>query len=89
MVTASNDSDIQVNRHAFFARKCNIPNNHNDRSFSQEEAPKWPQDYYVCDILAVFKQPPHGILKKTAFERHFPSMEFKKSIFYDNYNLWK
>jgi hypothetical protein len=28
---------------------------HTNPSFSQEEAPKWPQDYYVCDILAVFK----------------------------------
>ena len=62
---------------------------HTNQSFSQEEGPKWPQDYYVCDIVAVFKRPPRGISKKTTFERHFPGLEFKKSTFYDNYNLWK
>lgn len=70
-----------------------------DHSFSQQssltvfcsddEPPKWPQDYYVCDILTVFKKPPHGVSKRAVFERQSPGLPFKKSMFYDNYNLWK
>jgi hypothetical protein len=46
------------------------------------------QDYHVCDVAAVFKKPPHGISKKATFTMHFPGLQFKKSMFYDNYNLW-
>jgi hypothetical protein len=56
--------------------------------YSDNEEPKWPQDYYVCDVVAVFKKPPHGISKKASFTMHFPGLQFKKSTFYDNYNLW-
>jgi hypothetical protein len=38
--------------------------------------------------VAVFKKLPCGISKKAAFVKHFPGLEFKKSTFYDNYNLW-
>jgi hypothetical protein len=55
---------------------------------SEDEAPKWPQDYYVCDIAKAFKQPPQGLSKKAAFGAYFPGLSFKKSTFYDNYNLW-
>ena len=57
--------------------------------YSDDEGPKWPQDYHVCDVVAVFKKPPHGISKKAAFAMHFPGLQFKKSTFYDNYNLWE
>jgi hypothetical protein len=53
-----------------------------------DEGLKWPQDYHVCDVMSVFKKPPHGISKKAAFMKHFPGLEFKKSTFYNNYNLW-
>ena len=53
-----------------------------------DEGPKWPQDYHVCDVASVFKKPPRGLSKKVAFMKHFPGLEFKKSTFYDNYNLW-
>ena len=53
-----------------------------------DKGPKWPQDYHVCDVTSVFKKPPCGLSKKVAFMKHFPGLEFKKSTFYDNYNLW-
>ena len=56
--------------------------------YSDDEGPKWPQDYYVFDVVAVFKKPPRGISKKASFAMHFPGLQFKKSTFYDNYNLW-
>ena len=56
--------------------------------FSEDDAPKWPQHYYVCDVAKVFKKPPPGVSKKAAFCAHFPGLLFKKSTFYDNYNIW-
>jgi 5S rRNA maturation endonuclease (ribonuclease M5) len=56
---------------------------------SEDEAPKWPQDYFVCDIAKVFKNPPHGVSRKTAFKVHFPELLWKKSTFYDNLRLWR
>jgi hypothetical protein len=56
---------------------------------SEDEAPRWPQDYHVCDIAKAFKKPPQGISRKTAFRAHFPDLSWKKSTFYDNYKLWK
>jgi hypothetical protein len=56
---------------------------------SEDEAPKWPQDYFVCDIAKVFKNPPHGVSRKTAFKVHFPDLLWKKSTFYDNLRLWR
>ena len=55
---------------------------------SEDEAPKWPQDYYVCDIAKAFKRPPQGLSKKAAFGAYFPGLSFKKLTFYNNYNLW-
>ena len=52
------------------------------------ESPKWPQDYYVCDVAKAFRDPPRGMSKKAAFQAYFPGLLFKKSTFYDNYNLW-
>jgi hypothetical protein len=56
--------------------------------YSDDEGPKWPQDYYICNVVAVFKKPPCGISKMASFAMHFPGLQFKKSTFYDNYNLW-
>ncbi|KAF8234256.1 hypothetical protein L208DRAFT_845642 [Tricholoma matsutake] len=55
---------------------------------SEDETPKWPQDYYVCNIAKAFKQPPQGLSKKVAFGAYFPGLSFKKSTYYDNYNIW-
>ena len=53
-----------------------------------DEGLKWPQYYHVCDVTSIFKKPPHGLFKKVTFMKHFPGLEFKKSTFYGNYNLW-
>jgi GTP cyclohydrolase II len=57
-------------------------------SEDEDKGLKWPQDYHVCDVVTVFKKTPRGISKKAAFAMHFPGLQFKKSTFYDNYNLW-
>ena len=55
---------------------------------SEDDSPKWPQDYYVCDVAKAFKDPPRGVSKKAAFQAYFPGIIFRKSTYYDNYNLW-
>ena len=55
---------------------------------SEDDSPNWPQDYYVCDVAKAFKDPPRGVSKKAAFQAYFPEIIFKKSTYYDNYNLW-
>jgi hypothetical protein len=54
----------------------------------EDNSPKWPQDYYVCDVAKAFREPPRGVSKKAAFRAYFPGVLFKKSTYYDNYNLW-
>jgi hypothetical protein len=55
---------------------------------SEDDSLKWPQDYFVCDVAKAFKDPPRGVSKKAAFQAYFPGLLFKKSTYYDNYNLW-
>jgi hypothetical protein len=54
----------------------------------EDDSLKWPQDYFVCDVAKAFKDPPRGVSKKAAFQAYFPGLLFKKSTYYDNYNLW-
>ena len=56
---------------------------------------QWPGDFYVCDVVACFRdcktrvRGRHAHTSKAIFNEHFPGARFCSSTYYDQKKLWR